>query len=189
MSERVNDVNQALKTASTLITDKHTLPLEMQKPILQMCWAQHDAQWFLKSKNEVGVDEANLLNRKVIYSMGKIEARHILNALNLAKGEVKSVQEIFKVMNTIMDVYFPNIMQFKFLANSSKEGTAVVESCFIWDMVRQSGGEGEYICACNSRHQGWLDATLDNGKIEVLKRISNGDDMCIFRFIMEESDA
>ena len=30
--------------------EKYNLPLSSQIFILQMCWAQHDGQWFLKTK-------------------------------------------------------------------------------------------------------------------------------------------
>ncbi|MFW9874432.1 MAG: hypothetical protein ACFFG0_15105 [Candidatus Thorarchaeota archaeon] len=36
-----------------LLKDKYLIALETQKFILQMCWAQHDGQWFLKSKKKV----------------------------------------------------------------------------------------------------------------------------------------
>jgi len=49
-----------------IIKEKYDINLETQKFILQMCWAQHDGQWFLKSKRELGIQKANDLNKMVI---------------------------------------------------------------------------------------------------------------------------
>jgi len=165
--------------------EKYNIPLETQKFILQMCWAQHDGQWFLKSKKKYGIKEANQLNQQVVSSMGKIEARHILSALGIKKGTIKTIPEIIKLMNTLMDVIIPRVMKFKFIVNSEKEGTGIVEKCFIWKEVEKSEEAYEYECACNFRHQGWLQAVGVNGKIVPLKRISEGDEICEFKFILE----
>jgi hypothetical protein len=189
MSGRTSIIERNSKNFSKKkIRDKHKLSLDTQKFILQMCWAQHDAQWFLKCKSELGFKKANDLNQRTLLSMGKIEARHIMNSLNISKGDIKTMPEIFKLMNTIMDAYFPKIMKFKFVVNSDKEGLGIVKDCFIWQMVQKSKGESEYECACNFRHRGWLKAAGIDGEIIPLKRISEGDDICEFKFVMCNSD-
>jgi hypothetical protein len=170
---------------SKIFKDKFQLPLVTQKFILQICWAQHDGQWFLKVKRKYGMKEANEMNQKVVFSMGKIEARHILNALGIKKGSIKSIPEIFKIMNTFMDVIIPRIMKFKFIVHSEKEGLAIVEKCFIWKEVEKSKETSEYVCACNFRHRGWLDSIGIDGDIVPLKRISNGEDRCEFKFVLK----
>jgi len=81
-----------------------------------------------------------------------------------------------------MDVLIPKVMKFKFYVKSKNEGLAIVEKCFIWKEVQKSKKESEYICACNSRHRGWLEAIGVSGKIIPLKRKSEGDNICEFRF-------
>ncbi len=166
------------------LKEKYKIPLETQKFILQMCWAQHDGQWFLKSKKEYGIEEANQLNQKVVFSIGKIEAKYILSALGIKKGTIKSISELFKLINTFMDVIIPKIMKFKFIVHSNNEGLAIVNKCFIWKEVEKSKEASEYKCACNFRHRGWLEAMGVNGDIVPLKLISNGDNMCKFKFVM-----
>ena len=173
-------------SAKQLQLDKFQIPLKTQKFILQICWAQHDGQWFLKSKKEFGIEKANSLNKNVIRSMGKIEARHTMNALGIHKGDIKSIPKCFKFFNTLMDVLIPRVMKFKFYTESNNEGLAIVEKCFIWREVQKSQKESEYTCACNSRHRGWLDAIGANGKIVPLKRISKGDNICEFRFKLSQ---
>ena len=168
-----------------MVKDKYNIPIETQKFIIQMCWAQHDGQWFLKSKKKYGIEEANQLNQKVILSMGKIEARHILNALGIKKGSIKTMPEIFKIMNTLMEVIIPKIMKFKFLVYSESEGIGLVEKCFIWKEVEKSKESLDYKCACNFRHRGWLEAMGVKGEILPLERISNGDKICKFKFTLE----
>ncbi|MFX0002348.1 MAG: hypothetical protein ACFFAA_00410 [Promethearchaeota archaeon] len=168
-----------------LLKDKYSIPLETQKFILQMCWAQHDGQWFLKSKKKYGIKEANQLNEIVIFSMGKIEARYIIDALGIKKGSIHTISEIFKIMNTFMDVIIPKVMNFKFLVHSESEGLALVEKCFIWKEVEKSKESSEYKCACNFRHKGWLEAMGVIGEIVPLERISNGDKICKFKFILK----
>ncbi|NHI94841.1 MAG: hypothetical protein EAX96_20295 [Candidatus Lokiarchaeota archaeon] len=171
------EINHSIK-----INERYKLSIDTQKFILQMCWAQHDSQWFLKSKKEFGIEDGNRLNQQVLKSMGKIEARHILNALGIERGSVHSMTEIFKIMNTIMDTLFPKIMKFDFIVNSEMEGLGIVKKCFIWNMVKKSKGEAEYTCACNFRHNGWLEALGVQGEIIPLKRISLGDEICEFKF-------
>jgi len=176
----VNDLEDI--SSKKLIKEKYDIPLKTQKFILQMCWAQHDGQWFLKLKKKFGIEKANNLNEKVIRSMGKIEARHIINALGIRKGDTKSIPQLFKIFNTFMEVLIPKVMKFKFFTKSENEGVAIVDKCFIWKEVQKSKKEEEYICACNYRHRGWLEAIEIKGEIIPEKRISKGDDMCKFRF-------
>ncbi len=171
-----------------IIKDKYDINLATQKFILQMCWAQHDGQWFLKSKRELGIERANGLNQKVIFSMGKIEAKHIMNALGVKKGTIKTIPELFKIINTFMDVIIPKIMKFKFVVHSDKEGDGVVKKCFIWEEVKKSKKENEYICACMQRHLGWLDALGIEGEEIAVKRFPDGDNECILRFIIKNQN-
>ncbi len=170
-----------------LFKEKYNIPLQTQKFLLQICWARHDGQWFLKTKRKFGIQKANLLNQKVVFSMGKIEAKQILNALKIKKGTINSIPEIFKIMNTFMDVIIPKIMKFKFIVHSENEGVAIVKKCFIWEEVKKSKGELEYSCACNFRHRGWLEAMGVNGKIIPIKRFPSGDDICKFKFLLKEN--
>ena len=167
------------------IKEKYHIPLATQKFILQMSMAQWDGQWYLKSKKRYGIEEANELNQTVVFSIGKIEAQHILNSLGIKKGDIKKVSEMFKMMNTIMDVLIPKVMKFKFVAHSENEGIAFVDKCFIWKEVQKSKEPTDYVCVCNFRHRGWLEAMGVNGKIIPLKRFSNGDNCCEFKFIIE----
>lgn len=113
-----------------LFKEKFNIPLETQKFVLQMCMAQWDAQWYLKSQKRFGVDDANELNQQVVSSFAKIEARHILNSLGIKKGSIKNISEVFKVMNTIMDVIIPKIMKFKMIIHSDLEGDGIVKKMF-----------------------------------------------------------
>ncbi len=170
------------------INEKHNISLATQKFILQMCWAQHDSQWFLKSKHEIGIKKANELNQKVIHSMGRIEAKHIMNALGIRKGTIKSIPEAMKLMNTFMDLIIPIIMKFTFVAHSEIMGDGIVKKCFIWEEVKKSKKENEYECSCMFRHRGWLDAMGIDGDELALKRFCDGDDECVFRFTMKKKE-
>jgi len=167
--------------------EKYDLSLASQKFILQMCFAQMDGQWFLKMIRKYGLKDANEMNKRVISSMGKIEARHLLNALRIKKGAINSIPEVFKIMNTFMDVLIPKIMKFRFEVLSETEGLGIVKKCFIWEEVKKSGRESEHECACNSRHYGWLEAIGVNGDIIRVKRFPDGDDICIFKFVLNKS--
>ena len=171
-----------------IIKQKFDINLATQKFILQICWAQHDGQWFLKSKQELGIQKANDLNQKVIFSTGKIEAKHIMNALGVKKGTIKTIPEVFKIMNTFMDVFIPKIMKFRFVVHSDKEGDGVVKKCFIWEEVKKSKKENEYICSCTYRHLGWLDALGIEGDLIAIKRFPDGDNECILKFIIQDSN-
>lgn len=173
--------------SNSLIKEKYNIALPTQKFILQMCMAQWDGQWFLKSKLKYGIEAANELNQNIAFSFGKIEARHILSALGIRKGTITSIPEVFKIINTFMDVSVPKIMKFKFTAHSNNEGEAYVKKCFIWEEVKKSKKEDEYVCACNFRHRGWMESMGVDGEIIPIKRFSTGDNCCIFKFVLNES--
>ena len=173
-------------TMSNIFKDKHEINLSTQKFILQMCWAQHDGQWFLKTKRKDGTEVSNERNLEVIRSMSKIEAKHILNAIGYKKGVQYSIQELFKIINTILDVILPKIMKFKLYINSDKEGGALVKKCFIWEQVKKAKGEKEYNCMCMPRLQGWLYAMGVNAEVKALQLIPEGDKHCEFRFILKD---
>ncbi len=168
--------------------EKYKIPLETQKFILQMCMAQWDAQWYLKTQKRFGIEVTNELNKQIISSFAKIEARHILNSLGIKKGDVKTIHDVFKIMNTIMDVIIPKIMKFKMVIHSDLEGNGIVKKCFIWEEVKKANGEKNYICACNHRHRGWMDAMGISGEIIPLKRFPDGDNQCVFKFIMDNTN-
>lgn len=178
--------NQDKNSSTGVIKEKYEIPLETQRFLLQICMAQWDGQWYLKSKKKYGIKEANKLNQNVVFSMGKIEARHILNALGIRIGTINSMTKVFKIFNTFMDLLIPKVMKFKFFAQSETEGTAIVNKCFIWNEVKKSKDVSDYECACNFRHRGWLEAMGVNGTISALKRFSNGDDKCEFKFILND---
>jgi hypothetical protein len=163
----------------------YDIPIESQKFILQLCWAQHDAQWFLKTKRRDGTEKANDMNQQVIFSMSKIEARHVLNTLGIQKHTIRSIPEVFKIINTFMYVFIPEIMDFEMVTISENEGVGIVNRCYVWEEVKRAKGETEYLCACNVRHRGWLEAMDVKGKILPVKRIPDGDDACEFRFILQ----
>jgi len=48
-------------------------------------WAQHDGQWSLKTSRKHGYKEANRLNQEALFTMAKIEARYVLNALYIKR--------------------------------------------------------------------------------------------------------
>lgn len=164
--------------------EKYSMPLETQKFILQMCMAQWDGQWYLKSKKEFGNEKANELNQRVVSSFGRIEAKHILNSLGIQKGTITTIPEIFKIMNTIMDTMIPKIMKFKFVVHSDSEGDGVVKKCFIWEEVKKAKAEKEHVCACTFRHRGWLDSMGVDGEIIHVKRFCDGDNECVLKFKM-----
>lgn len=173
---------------ATAVYERFDISPEAQKSILRLCWAQHDAQWFLKSKRRHGTEEANRLNQEVLSSIAKIEARHVLNALGIRR-EVRTIPEIFKVMNTFMHVFVPEVMEFEMAAVSDAEGVGIVNRCYVWEEVKRSKGEAEYICACNVRHRGWLEAMGAKGKILPVSRLSDGDERCEFRFVLQPAGA
>ena len=97
----------------------------------------------------------------------------------------RTIPEVFKLINTFMHVFVPEIMEFELVTVSATEGVGLVNTCYVWEEVRRAKGEAEYLCACNARHRGWLEAMDVKGKILPVKRIPDGDDSCEFRFILQ----
>ena len=167
--------------------EKYDLDSSNRMFILQMCWAQHDGQWFLKTKKYYGFEEANRLNQEVLFSMAKIEARYVINALNIKRESIKSIQEISKIIITLMDVLFPKIMKMKHIIESDTIGYGIVKKCFIWDQVKKANLENEYQCACFVRYRGWLKALGVDASIIPLCRFPDGSECCKFKFTLNKT--
>ncbi|MFX1397954.1 MAG: DUF6125 family protein [Promethearchaeota archaeon] len=165
----------------TIVKDKYELPFETQKFLLQVCWVQHDGQWFLKTKDKFGKDVVNEINLKTTNSIGKIEAKHVLNALNIKKGSIKNIPELFKTINTFMDIFIP-ITNLSLFIHSFNKGVGRIKKCVAWDNVKNSKGEKDYECSCLYRYRGWMEAMGVSGEIITKKRLSDGDNECIFEF-------
>ena len=168
--------------------EKYEIPSVTQNFVLQMCWALHDAQWYLKTKKKYGPEDANFLNRRVVFSIGKIEARYVLNALSIKKESIKSIEDITKIILTIRDVLFPKIMKTEHYIESNTIGYGVVKKCFIWEEVKKAHGEDEYECSCMDRTKGWLAAMGVDADVETQNRFSDGDNLCKFKFKFSDGD-
>ena len=176
-----------VKNEKKKFKDKYELSLDSQKFILQMCWAQHDGQWFLKTTKKFGFEVANELNQTVIKSMGKITSRYILNALGIKKGELKSSYEISKFINTVLDLVHPKpFLKYEIEILSDREFFARVKKCLIWDLVRKAGNESDYTCCCDMRMRAWLAPLGFNIDVFVLKRLPDGDKMCESKVVINE---
>lgn len=152
-----------------------------------MCWAQHDGQWFLKTSNKFGFKVANELNQKAIKSMGKIESRHIMNALGIKKGTIKSIHELLKFLNTGFDLGTPKgIMKYTFEILSDDEFLWSIKKCLIWELVKKAGNESDYVCCCDIRMSAWFDPLGFNVNKIVIKRFPDGDNICEFKFVVTE---
>ena len=129
---------------------------EQEKALLRKCWYSHDARWFMAVAQELGMEAANTLNRRVCRWLGEAEMRRMMRALDTT--QVSTAGEMIQLFNTGLRLLIGPLMEYEGRALNDHTFELVVHRCFIHEnVVRASIGES-YVCAVLDRLQGWHDA-------------------------------
>jgi len=136
---------------------KPVLTDDAQKGLLRRCWYAHDARWFMSVAEEVGLEAANRLNRRVCRALGEAEMRRLAAALDIATPT--TVQQMVEVVDAAMRFFAPPpLTTFDTWVIDERSYGIWVRHCFIHDKVVRAGIASSYTCTAFDRVQGWHDA-------------------------------
>ena len=139
------------------MNNKPVLTDDAQKDLLRRCWYSHDARWFMSVAEELGLEAANRLNRRVCRALGEAEMRRFVAALDIASPT--RVEQLVEVVDEAMRFFVPApLTTFDLWVIDWHSYGAWIKHCFIHDSVTKAGIASCYICAAFDRLQGWHDA-------------------------------
>ena len=78
------------------------------------------------------------------------------------------------------------MMKYEYEILSDTEVLWRVKKCLIWDLVKKAGNESDYACCCDMRLSAWLVSLGVSIEEFPIKRFPDGDNMCEFKFIVNE---
>jgi hypothetical protein len=136
---------------------KPVLTDDAQKDLLRRCWYSHDARWFMSVVEEVGLEAANRLNRRVCRALGEAEMRRFAASLDITTPT--TVQQLVEVVDEAMRFFVPApLTMFDTWVIDERSDGIWIRHCFIYDNVIRAGIASSYTCAAFDRVQGWHDA-------------------------------
>ncbi len=146
---------------------------ELREIIAKSRWscASH---WQMSAVMALGWDAANRLNLQVDQSVGNVEMKRLMKALNLEKPRDKD--QFMRMMTLAMETFITmDYFDYEFTPGSD---IAIIRSCYAYTKVRSLGLEKEYACGCFGLRRGWYQAMGLEVTEKLLKCLKDGDDRC-----------
>lgn len=153
-------------------------PAEREK-LLRDLWVAHDGRWFLRMAEELGFDAANRLNKAVIKSMGKKEAKELMTRIG---AEIADIGDIKRIIEMGGDVYWPEEHKYEIEVLAENLMVGRVLKCYVWNNVNKAGGLSHYRCAAGTRFRGWVEAFGVPGEVTGSKDVDECNGSCEFLF-------
>ncbi len=153
-------------------------PAEREELLRELWWA-HDGRWFLKVAEESGFDTANRLNKAVIRSMGKTEAREMMTRTGAQLADIGDVKEFIEMAGA---VYWPEGHKYEMKVEGENLLVGRILRCYVWEEVNKSGGLAYYRCAAPTRFRGWVDAFGIPGEVIETKEVDECNGSCEISF-------
>ncbi len=154
------------------------LSCEEKIEILRKNWMSHDARWQMAIVKNFGWKKGNKINKAVIFDMGKIMMRRLMNALDIKK--INTIQDHLAICNKAMELYYPYpLMEYNLKIKSENELTGIIKKCITQEQVKNMNVDKFYECGCFSMRSGWFKALGLKVEEECLKCLKNGDDECV----------
>jgi len=155
-------------------------PAEREKLLRELWWA-HDARWFLKVAGELGFDTANRLNKAVIRSMGKTEAKELMTRTG---AQIADIGDIVEIIRTGGEIYWPEEHKYEMEVVGDNLIIGRVLQCYVWANVKKAGEAAlaYYRCAAPTRFRGWVDAFGVPGEVIASSDVDECNGSCEISF-------
>ena len=132
------------------------------RDLLGKGWLTHDGMWFYHTYQELGIEEANKLNKAAIRSLAPIEIKRVKQALGIDGEKIGTFEELKDFMVEALEVILPHSVfeNFRFRASSRDLLNWEWESgeCFAYKGMKQIGIIDGYRCGVIYRIECWLEA-------------------------------
>jgi len=147
---------------------------EMREIIAKSRWscASH---WQMSAVMALGWEAANKMNLQVDQSVGNVEMKRLMEALNLERPRGRD--QFLWMMTLAMETFITkDYFDYEFEPGSD---IGIIRSCYAYTKVRSLGFEKEYACGCFGLRQGWWYQAMGVQVTEkLLKCLKDGDDRC-----------
>ncbi len=150
-----------------------------KEALLRDLWVAHDGQWFLKTAGEYGFGIANKMNMIVVKSMGRKEAKELMDRTG---SRIASVDDAVQFLRMGSDLYWPEEHEAEIEAMA--DGTVVgrILHCFVWANVNRGGGVKYYQCAAPTRFEGWVEAMGVPAEVKGSGECATCNGSCVISF-------
>jgi hypothetical protein len=136
------------------------LSREEIRDLLGKGWLTHDGMWFYNASQELGIDQANALNKAAIKSQASIEVRRAMKILGMGE-ELRTFGELQEFMVETLRLTLPASVFEKFHlafpAKNSLHWEWEKQECFAYKGMKQMGTIDEYRCGVMYRIECWLE--------------------------------
>jgi hypothetical protein len=138
------------------------LSKEEIRDLLGKGWLTHDGMWFISAAAELGVDQANQLNRAAISGMAEIEVRRLLETLDVDRAGLTSSEDVCRFLTDGLAVLLPDSVASRIRLSAPDKATVRVGwedgECFAYKGMRRAGLLDGYECGVVFRIECWLKA-------------------------------
>lgn len=125
------------------------------KELLVKCWMTHDGLWFYHCLQECGIEKTSKINQAAARTIGAIEAKRIVRALEIEK--IDSFEALRELIDGGFDTVRGDFMDFTF--DCSEDGLMHIKTnrCFAYEGISKMGAIDGYDCGIFARMAGWFD--------------------------------
>lgn len=161
----------------------YSIPAETRAKIMGQLALAWDGQWFLKTVDEFGLDNALKMNARVRKSFGKIEMKAMLKVLD--KKTAANIDDALKIILTYCNTFLN--LNFNAQVEQQNNGSLDISitNCPVLENCRRANlPRFDQAClACTKLWPAWFSVLLprENMKINVLEQMGRGNSRCLFR--------
>jgi hypothetical protein len=126
--------------------------------LLSKCWMTHDGMWFYNCVLELGIDQANKLNKAAINALSDIEIKRFKKALGITENQINTFDDFKNFFTAISDILIPEFMNvsWRFPENNIMRWEFNDKKCFAYNGMKMIGVADKYECGPIYRIECWL---------------------------------
>jgi hypothetical protein len=166
----------------------YTLSEPAQLKMLRKLLLYWDGQWFLKTVEAMGLEEAIALNARVRASFGRIEMRTLLQALGRPCAE--DLTDALQMLAMYGSAFMGGTLRAQFVPLDDRQAEIIVHRCAAYEGAKQAGlsRQDQSCVACKGLWSAWLEALLPNTSVEVRYPMMQGQGDAYCRFLIGVAD-
>ena len=132
-----------------------SLDKKQLKELIVKCWMTHDGLWFYHCLQECGIEKTSKINQAAARSIGAVEAKRIINALDIKR--IETFEELKKLIDEGFDIVMGDFMDFIFDCDTKNVMHVETNRCFAYEGIKKIGAIDGYDCGIFARVGGWFD--------------------------------
>ena len=128
--------------------------------LLTKCWMSHDGMWFFHSVQEVGIKNANRINKAAIRSLAPLEINRIKKFLGLKNERIENFKEFRDFFLKASELFIPDFMNatMSFPEENVLHWEFKAKECFAYKGMQRIRVIEEYECGVIYRIACWIES-------------------------------